>query len=64
MAEPLARYLVALRAELGAIDWLVCKRADPKRTKTISAGTRLEAMLLVAKQNHLEFETLDAEVAR
>lgn len=59
-----AKYLAQLRTELGSIDWLVFKRAEPTRQKRVSAATRFEALLDVARRNGIAFELLDAEVAR
>lgn len=61
---PEARYLGDLRRELGPVDWLVFKRAEPTRRKTVSAATRLEALMDVARRSRVEVELLDCEVQR
>lgn len=59
-----ARYLAELRAELEPVDWLVFRRAEPGKRKSVNSATRFEALMDVAKRNHLEIEMLDAEVRR
>jgi hypothetical protein len=50
--------------ELAPILWWVWRVAEPTKRGRVTAVTRAEALLQIAKRNRLELDQLDAEVVR